>query len=61
MSRKVTDSVPDEVIGFLNRPNPPSPTMALESTQPLTEMNIRNLPGGEWRLARNPDSLSAIC
>jgi hypothetical protein len=29
---------------FLNLPNPSSRTMALGSTQPLTEMSTRNLP-----------------
>jgi hypothetical protein len=37
--------VQDEV-DFFNLPNPSSCTMALGSTQPLTEMSIRNLPGG---------------
>jgi hypothetical protein len=36
--------VPDEVDIF-NSPNPSSRTMALESTQPLTEMCTRKLPG----------------
>jgi hypothetical protein len=46
-SRKVTGSIPDEVIGiFFNLPNPSSRTMALGSTQPVTKMSIRNLPGG---------------
>jgi hypothetical protein len=31
---------------FFNLPNPSSRTMALGSTQPLTEMSTRNLPGG---------------
>jgi hypothetical protein len=44
-SRKVACSSPDEV-DFFNWPNPSSRTMALESTQPLTEMTTRNLPGG---------------
>jgi hypothetical protein len=44
-SRKVADSIPDEVTGFFNKPNPSSRTMALGSTQPLTEMITRNLPG----------------
>jgi hypothetical protein len=43
---KVTSSIPDEVIEFFNLPNPSSRTMALGSTQPLTEMSARNLPGG---------------
>jgi hypothetical protein len=40
-------SIPDEVIGFFNLPNPSSRTMALKSTQPLIEMSIRNLPVGK--------------
>jgi hypothetical protein len=36
--------VPDEVDIF-NSPNPSSRTMVLGSTQPLTEMSTRNLPG----------------
>jgi hypothetical protein len=43
---RVAVSIPDEVTGFLNWPNPSSRTMALRSTQPLTEMSTRNLPGG---------------
>jgi hypothetical protein len=34
---------------------------ALGSTQPLTEMSTRNLPGGKGRPARNADNLTAIC
>jgi hypothetical protein len=34
--------------------------MALESTQPLTEMSTRNLPGGKGRPARKADNLTAI-
>jgi hypothetical protein len=33
-------------VDFYNLPNPSSRTMALGSTQPLTEMSIRNLPAG---------------
>jgi hypothetical protein len=33
---------------------------ALGSTQPLTEINIRNLPGGKGRSARKADNLTAI-
>jgi hypothetical protein len=51
-SRKVAGSFPDEVIEFFNRPNSSSRTTALGSTQPLTEMNTKNLPGGKGRLAR---------
>jgi hypothetical protein len=45
-SRKVTGSIPDEVVGFFNWPNHSSRIMALGSTQPLTEMSTRNLPLG---------------
>jgi hypothetical protein len=36
--------IPDEVIGFFNLLNPSSCTMALGSTQPLSEMSTGNLP-----------------
>jgi hypothetical protein len=52
--------VPDEV-DFFNLPNPSSHTMALGSTQPLREMNTRNLPAGKKRPARRADILAAIC
>jgi hypothetical protein len=45
--------VPDEV-DFFNLPNPSSRTMALGSTQPLTGMSTRNLPGGKKRLTTLP-------
>jgi hypothetical protein len=35
--------------------------MALGSTQPLTEMSTRKLPGGKRRPARKADNLAAIC
>jgi hypothetical protein len=38
-------SIPDKV-DFFNLSNPSSRTMALGSTQPLTEISARNLPGG---------------
>jgi hypothetical protein len=46
---------------FFNLPNPSSYTMALGSTQPLTEMRTRNLPGGKGRPARKADNLTTIC
>jgi hypothetical protein len=46
------------LLDFFNLPNPSSRTMALGSTQPLTEMSTRNLPGGNGRPA---DNLTAIC
>jgi hypothetical protein len=58
-SRKATGSIPDEVIEFLNSPNPSSSTMALGSTQLLT--STRNLPEGKGRPARKTDNVAAIC
>jgi hypothetical protein len=51
--------IPDEV-GFFNLPNLSSRTMALGSTQALTEMSTRNIPGGKKRPARSADNLTAI-
>jgi hypothetical protein len=52
--------VPDKV-DFLHFPNLSSRTMALGSTQPLTEMSTRNLSGGKKRPASRADNLAAIC
>jgi hypothetical protein len=49
----------DEV-DFFNLSNPSSRTMALGSTQPLTEMSTGNLHGGKGRMARKADNLTAI-
>jgi hypothetical protein len=35
--------------------------MTLGSTQPLTEMSTRNLPGVKGQPARKADNLTAIC
>jgi hypothetical protein len=35
--------------------------MALGSTQPLTEMSTRDLPGGKDRPALKADNLTVIC
>jgi hypothetical protein len=51
--------VPDEV-DFFNLPNPSSRTMALGSTQPLTEMSTRNFPGDNKRPVCRADNLAAI-
>jgi hypothetical protein len=58
---KVAVSVPEEVIGFFDSPNPSNHTMALASTQPLTEISTRNLPEGIGRPARKADNITAIC
>jgi hypothetical protein len=51
--------VPDEV-DFFNLPHSSSRTMALGSTQPLTEMSTSNFPGGKKRPARRADNLAVI-
>jgi hypothetical protein len=56
-SRRVAVSSPDEV-DFFSLANHSSRTMALESTEPLTEMSTCNLFGGRRVRA---DNLTAIC
>jgi hypothetical protein len=51
--------VPGEV-NFFNTSTPFSRTMTLGSTQRLTEMSTRNLPGGKKRPTRRADNLAAI-
>jgi hypothetical protein len=57
---KVVGSNADGVIGLFNWSKPSSRTMARGSTQPLTEMSTRNLPGGKEGV-RKADNLTAIC
>jgi hypothetical protein len=45
-SRKVAGSIPDGVTGMFHWHNPFGRTMALGSTQPLTEMSTRNISWG---------------
>jgi hypothetical protein len=59
-SRKVAGSNPDEV-DFFNLFNSSRSTMAMESTQPVTEMSTRNIHGGKVRSERKADNLTAIC
>jgi hypothetical protein len=54
-------SFPDEAIEIFNWPNLSSRTIALWSTQLLTEMSTRNLPGGKGWLAHKADNRTAIC
>jgi hypothetical protein len=54
-------SIPDEVIGFFNWPNPSRRTMALGSTQSLIEMSTTYLPRGKGRSAREADNLTTTC
>jgi hypothetical protein len=57
-ARRSPVRVPD--VGSFNLPNPSSRTMALGSTQPLTEISIMNFPGGKKRPARRAGNLAAI-
>jgi hypothetical protein len=45
-SRKVAGSIPDGVIGIFHWRNSFDRTMALESTQPPTEMSTRSISWG---------------
>jgi hypothetical protein len=54
-----TVRVPNEV-DFFNLPNPSSCSMAMGSTQPLTEISTRNLPGGKKQPARRANNVAAI-
>jgi hypothetical protein len=63
--RYVAGSIPNEVTAVFNWCNPSSRTMALGSTQPLTEMSTRNIPPGvegAWsvRLTTLPPSVSRL-
>jgi hypothetical protein len=46
---------------FFDLSNPSSRTVALRSTQPLTEMGTRDLPGGKGQPALKADNLTDIC
>jgi len=45
-NQKVAGSIPDSVIGIFHWHNPSDRTMALMSTQPLTEMSTRSISWG---------------
>ena len=45
-NRKFAGSIPNCVFGIFHCHNPSSHTMALVSTQPLTEMSNGNIPWG---------------
>ena len=45
-NRKVAGSIPDGVIGIFYWHNPSDRTMALGSTQPLTEISISSISWG---------------
>jgi hypothetical protein len=48
-------------LNVFNLPNPTIRIMSLGSTQPLTEMSTRYIPGGKGRSARKAENLTAIC
>jgi hypothetical protein len=48
-------SIPNEVIGFFNWPNPSG------HARPLTEVNTRIFPRSKGQKARKADNLTAIC
>jgi hypothetical protein len=52
---------PMRLLDFFNLPNLSSRIMAQGSTQPLTEMSTRKIPGGKRRPARKADNLTATC
>jgi hypothetical protein len=56
-SRKVMVSIPDVVIAIFHWHNPSGRTMALGSTQPLTEISTRNIAIFHWH---NPSSLTMV-
>jgi hypothetical protein len=54
-TRKAAGSIPNKTNGFINWFNPSSRTMALRSTEPLTEMSSRNLHVGKGRQKSQAD------
>jgi hypothetical protein len=48
-------------VDFFNLPDAFSCTMALGSTQPLTEMSTRNMSGGKGWLVHKADNPTTIC
>jgi hypothetical protein len=59
-SQKVASSIRGEIIFFFNWPNVSNRIVALASTQPLTEMSTRDIPGGKEWPARKAD-ITATC
>ena len=63
-NRKVAGSIPDGVIGIFLCYNPSDRTMALGSTQPLTEMSTRSISWGTGgrcvRLTTLPPSCAVV-
>jgi hypothetical protein len=60
VNRQVASSIPDGVIGIFLLHNPSGRTMALGSTQPLTEMSTRCISWGQKWPVRKADNLTTI-
>jgi hypothetical protein len=60
-NRTVAGSFPDGVIGIFHLHDPSGRTMALGSTQPLTEMSTRNIPGGKGGRCVGLTTLPPLC
>jgi len=56
----VVGSIPDGVIGIFLLHNPSGRTMALRSTQPLTEMSTKNTSWEVRRPIRRSDNLTTF-
>jgi len=57
---KFACSIPDDIIGIFHCHNPSDRTMALGSTQSLTEMSTRSISWGKKRPVRMADNLTTI-
>jgi hypothetical protein len=60
-NRQAADSIPDGVIGIFQCRNPSGRTMALGSTQPLTEKCTRVFPGGKGGRCVRLTTLTPSC
>jgi hypothetical protein len=61
INQKIAGSIRDDITAFFNWRNISSRTIALGSTESLTEMSTRNLTEGKGRPTRKADILTAIC
>jgi hypothetical protein len=59
-NQKVAGSIPDGVVEFFIDINPSDRTMALGSTQPLTEMSTRSISWGLMRPVRKADNRTTL-
>ena len=59
-NRKAPCSIPNDVIGIFHCHNLSDCTVALDSTQPLTEMNTKCISWDKKRPVRKADNLTTI-